>query len=136
MPCRSMINSDPVSYWKFLRGHYANPKEEQRIFLADLMSSTSMAEKLGNEQYRQHPTRKIFLPTLPTPFFNKGEIYQYVGDEIVISWKLKIGLEDNRLRCYFKCRAVKKNGSNTCAVMDWYLNSKPGYIPVVLLPVK
>jgi len=100
----------PGIIWKFLRGHYANPKEEQRIFLfADLMSSTSIAEKLGNEQY--HHLLKDFFADLTNPIlFNKGEIYQYVGDEIVISWKLKIGLEDNHcLRCYFEMQeAIEK----------------------------
>lgn len=92
----------PGIIWKFLRGHYANPKEEQRIFLfADLMSSTSIAEKLGNEKY--HHLLKDFFADLTNPIlFNKGEIYQYVGDEIVISWTLKNGLENNHcLRCYF-----------------------------------
>jgi class 3 adenylate cyclase len=31
-----------------------------------------------------------------------GEIYQYVGDEVVVSWKLKNGLQNNNcIKCFF-----------------------------------
>ncbi|MGB3636487.1 MAG: adenylate/guanylate cyclase domain-containing protein, partial [Rivularia sp. (in: cyanobacteria)] len=37
---------------------------------------------------------------------NHGEVYQYIGDEIVISWKLKNGLERNYcLQCFFDMKA-------------------------------
>ncbi len=38
-----------------------------------------------------------------------GEIYQYVGDEIVVSWPLDAGLRDNNnncIRCFFAMRAA------------------------------
>jgi adenylate cyclase len=35
-----------------------------------------------------------------------GEIYQYVGDEIVVSWKLKNGLQNNNcIQCFFAMKA-------------------------------
>jgi adenylate cyclase len=38
-----------------------------------------------------------------------GEIYQYVGDEIVVSWKLKNGLQNNNcIECFFAIRAAIK----------------------------
>ena len=37
---------------KFLAGNYHQPKKEQRIFMfMDMRSSTSIAEKIGNEKY-------------------------------------------------------------------------------------
>jgi adenylate cyclase len=36
---------------------------------------------------------------------SKGEIYQYVGDEVVISWEMKEGLRRSTcVRCYFRLR--------------------------------
>lgn len=91
--------------WNFLRGRYSSPREEQRIFMfVDLMSSTTIAEKLGNEQY--HSLLKDFFADITNAIlFNKGEIYQYVGDEIVISWKMHNGVENNHcLHCFFDMR--------------------------------
>jgi adenylate cyclase len=36
----------------------------------------------------------------------EGEIYQYAGDEIIVSWNLKNGLENNNcIRCFFAMKA-------------------------------
>src|SRR4030095_662125 len=36
---------------------------------------------------------------------SKGEIYQYVGDEVVISWKKENAVKNsNCIKCYFKIR--------------------------------
>jgi adenylate cyclase len=38
-----------------------------------------------------------------------GEVYQYVGDEIVVSWKLEDGLQNNNcIVCYFAIKATMK----------------------------
>jgi adenylate cyclase len=39
-----------------------------------------------------------------------GEIYQYVGDEIIVSWTMKKGLQNNNcIQCYFAMlKAIKK----------------------------
>ena len=50
----------------------------------DLISSTAIAEALGNKKY--HSLLRDFYADMTNPIiYNKGEIYQYVGDEIVIS---------------------------------------------------
>jgi adenylate cyclase len=43
-----------------------------------------------------------------------GEIYQYVGDEIVVSWKLRNGLLDNNcVKCFFAMKEeIKKEFRN------------------------
>jgi adenylate cyclase len=39
-----------------------------------------------------------------------GEIYQYVGDEIVVSWTLKNGLQNNNcIHCFFAMKTEIKN---------------------------
>lgn len=88
--------------WNMIRGKYQTPREEQRIFMfVDLNSSTTIAEKLGDEKY--HQLLKDFFADITNPILdNKGEIYQYVGDEVVIAWKYENGIEHNRcIECFF-----------------------------------
>ena len=86
---------------KFLTGNYHQPKKEQRIFMfMDMRSSTSIAEKIGNEKYF-NLLNDLFSDITNTILNNEGEIYQYVGDEIVISWSIKKGARNaNCLRCF------------------------------------
>jgi adenylate cyclase len=69
-----------------LLGRYANPKEEERIFIfLDLKSSTTHAEKLGHVKYSKL-IRDCFLHINYISVKYGAEIYQYVGDEVVLSW--------------------------------------------------
>lgn len=80
-----------------LFGKYNTPQEEERIFLfMDLKSSTTLAEQLGHLKYSSMIREAIFDINELVPKFD-AEVYQYVGDEIVITWRIKEGLE------YFKC---------------------------------
>ncbi len=86
---------------KLLRGQFYTPREEQRIFMfLDLQASTELAERLGHIKYS----------TLVQDCFNDlgitvasdTEIYQYVGDEAVLTWPMKAGLKNhNCLRAYY-----------------------------------
>jgi len=74
---------------KFLAGNYHQPKKEERIFMfMDMRSSTTIAEKIGNEKYF-NLLNDVFADITNTIINYEGEIYQYVGDEIVISWSIK-----------------------------------------------
>lgn len=97
----------PGVFRKFLLGKYFNPTREERVFMfLDLRSSTSIAEKLGEELYF-HFLKEIFQAVTPAVLKNKGEIYQYVGDEMVISWEKERGIKDNRcIHCYFDARRL------------------------------
>ena len=76
-----------------MRGNYHQPKKEERIFLfMDMKSSTTIAEKIGNEQYF-HLLNDVFADLTNTILEHDGEIYQYVGDEIVICWPLQKGIK-------------------------------------------
>ena len=87
-----------------LFGKYRNPREEERIFMfMDLQSSTSTAEKLGHLKYSSF-IRDSFLDinTVLSPF--NAEVYQYVGDEIVLTWRVNDGLRDfSCIRFFFAC---------------------------------
>jgi adenylate cyclase len=88
--------------WKFLRGKYHKPREEERIFMfLDMKSSTTIAEQLGHVRFYtllNELFHEISQPALDT----KAEIYQYVGDEVVLTWDVKHGLENsNCLKTFF-----------------------------------
>ncbi len=96
--------------WNMIRGKYHLPKTENRIFMfLDLRSSTSIAEKLGDEQY--HQLLKDLFAHITDPILeNQGEIYQYVGDEVVISWNIKDGLENGScVNCFLDIKAKLKS---------------------------
>ncbi|MFC2119753.1 adenylate/guanylate cyclase domain-containing protein [Bacteroidota bacterium] len=96
----------------FILGRYNKPKEECRIFMfLDLKSSTTIAEKLGHIQY--HNLLNDFFDDInDSIIFTKGEIYQYIGDEITVSWTMENGIEnENCLRCFFSIRDKIENNS-------------------------
>ncbi len=71
-----------------LRGRYHSPKEEDRIFMVlDLKSSTSHAEDLGHIKYSRLIQDCFFDLTDVVVEFG-ASIYQYVGDEVVLTWRL------------------------------------------------
>jgi len=86
----------------FFVGKYHKPKEEERIFMfLDMKSSTTIAEKIGHVRYFEM-LREYFADLSDSIVRHSGEIYQYVGDEVVLSWKLKNGLSNNNcIRCFF-----------------------------------
>ena len=99
----------PGVFRDFLLGKYFHPKREERIFMfMDLRSSTTIAEKLGEQRYFNF-LKDIFQHSTASILNAKGEIYQYVGDEIVISWKMHEGVDNaNCLNCFFKIQEALK----------------------------
>ncbi len=75
-------------------GRYHRPREEVRIFLfVDLRSSTQIAEKLGNLRY--HAFLKRFVADVSTSALRHGaDIHRFVGDEVVLTWTERKGLEN------------------------------------------
>ena len=91
-----------ADFWDIIRGRYNRPQKDKRIFMfLDINSSTTIAEKLGDENY--HALLKDFFADITVPILeNKGSIYQYVGDEVVIAWNYEDGKENlHCLRCFF-----------------------------------
>lgn len=90
-------------FLKMLRGAYHRPQVETRIFMfLDIRSSTTIAERLGHEKWFDLLNR--FFNDITEPVIDThGEIYQYVGDEVIVSWSLKYGLTDNNcIQCFFQ----------------------------------
>lgn len=95
---------------KLLTGRYHNPLEEERVFLfADINHSTAIAERLGHIRFF-NLLNDFFRDITNSIIDTGGEIYQYVGDEIVISWPIKKGVQKaNCIRCfYFMQEAIQK----------------------------
>jgi adenylate cyclase len=71
-----------------------------------------MAEQLGDETY--HALLQDFFADLTTPILdNRGHIYQYVGDEVVVAWDYTDGREGAHcIRCFFDIkRSIEKNSA-------------------------
>ncbi len=92
----------PGVLMKLIMGRYYRPREEERIFMfVDMKSSTTIAERLGHIRFF-NLLNDFFRDITDSILYTNGEIYQYVGDEIVISWTMKRGIANaNCLRCYY-----------------------------------
>ena len=78
-----------------LLGRYHRPREEERIFLfIDLKSSTTITEELGHRKYSEL-IKDCFADITDAIIRYEAEIYQYVGDEIVLCWRSQRGLRNN-----------------------------------------
>ena len=89
----------------FAAGVYRRPTAEERVFLfVDLTGSTQLAERLGSARYFELLRR--FVDDLSDPVLEaEGEIYQYAGDEVVITWPLARGVHGgNCVACFFGIR--------------------------------
>lgn len=101
-----------------LLDRWRKPRQELRIFMfLDMRSSTSIAENLGDARYFQL-LHEIYADVADPVVYSEGDIYQYVGDEISISWKPERGARNERcIRCFFaiqdKLRARAAHYRNT-----------------------
>lgn len=102
----------------FFTGKYHNPVVEHRIFMfTDMKDSTTIAEQLGHIKYFDY-LRSYYNDLSNAIIKNRGDVYQYIGDEIVISWnsKKKNAVQQS-IQCFFDMKqdlAKKK---------DWYLET-------------
>ena len=99
----------------FFTGKYHKPIEEKRIFLfSDMKSSTTIAEKLGHIKYFEL-LRNYYSDFSDAIIDSSGEVYQYVGDEIVITWEINQQTDISRcIDCFF---LMKESLSKRAA---WY----------------
>lgn len=93
----------------FLTGRYRFPVEERRIFLfADLAGSTPLAERLGAHGYSRF-IGDCYRDMAEAILAWQGQVYQYVGDEIIVSWPFESRDEDPgaaAVGCFFDMRAL------------------------------
>jgi adenylate cyclase len=96
-----------TDFANLLVGRYRMPAEEERAFMfLDLKSSTTIAEQLGHRRYSRL-IQDCFRDLTATLLDTRAEVYQYVGDEAVLSWPVELAVADaNCLRAYFQFSAL------------------------------
>lgn len=78
----------PGVLFEYTVGKYFAPKVEQRAFMfLDLRSSTRLAEMLEHVSYSSLVQDCYAELTQPLIDYN-AHVYQYVGDEVVVTWKV------------------------------------------------
>lgn len=96
----------PGVFLDIISGKYMQPKIENRIIMfLDLKDSTPIAEKLGHRQNFLFIREFIYAVSLAI-IEHDGIIYQYVGDEIVVSWRYN---KTNMRQCLASVIVARKN---------------------------
>lgn len=101
---------NPGDIRRYLLGRYRYPEREVRVFLlADLEGSTALAERLGPELYSRM-IGDCYRDMSEAILAWRGSVYQYVGDEIIVSWRFDAGVRRAAcLRCFADmCRLLEK----------------------------
>ena len=90
----------------FVTGRYGRPRPEERVFLfADVAGSTAIAERIGDIAFHRFLKTLFFELTEPILAW-RGEIYRYIGDEVIVSWPITVGVRDAAcLRCAMDLQA-------------------------------
>ncbi len=102
----------PGVFWDILIGKYIQPKVQKRIVMfIDLNDSTPLAEKLESKENFKFIRDFIYYVSTALIEYD-GRIYQYVGDEIVVSW---LYTPKNVVKCIdalaLSARLLKRNSN-------------------------
>lgn len=120
---RSLVGGRALANVVF--GRYYRPQHEERLFLLlDLKGSTPLAVRLGDEQFHELLSALFFDIDAPITEHG-GEIYEYVGDAVIASWRIGAGAgnEDRRaVEAVFAAREAVRQRS------AWY-RQKFGVVP-------
>jgi adenylate cyclase len=100
---RDLIGAE--TFVNLLLGRYHRPVSEERAFLfLDLVGSTAYAEKHG-DLAAQELLKAVFAAIAEPVRRHRGQVDDYVGDQIIISWPLARGVERARcVNCIFAVR--------------------------------
>jgi adenylate cyclase len=91
----------PRTLLSLVSGRYHRPREERRIVLfADLRGSTQLAETLGDSRFHRF-LNDVFSDVTDPVLEAGGEIYRYVGDEIIVTWPADRARRVGWIECMF-----------------------------------
>ena len=91
----------PQVLWNLMLGRYQHPQREKRIFMfVDMRDSTTHAERLGDQAF-SHLIQDCFHDLTPALLAHDVEVYQYVGDEVILTWKPEQGLHSGNCVALF-----------------------------------
>ncbi|MEL6926145.1 MAG: adenylate/guanylate cyclase domain-containing protein, partial [Bacteroidota bacterium] len=110
-------------FLNLLFGRYYSPFEEERIFMfLDMRDSTTIAEQLGNIRFSEI-IQDCFRDLNTIIDLHDAQIYQYVGDEAILTWPVKRGLKnDNCLMACFSYQDILRKRKD-------YYQQKYGLVP-------
>lgn len=94
----------------FFTGKYHRPREEKHVFMfLDMRASTTIAEQLGHIRYFQ--LLKDYYDSLAAAVIrHSGSVYQYVGDEMIITWPYESGIQNSTsIACFFAMKDDLEN---------------------------
>lgn len=93
----------------FITGTYYKPKIIERIFMfMHVQHSREIAQKLGIRRFYEF-VNDVLYDITDTILTHRGVIYQYVEDEVVISWAMHKGIEQaNCIRTFFNIQQALK----------------------------
>jgi adenylate cyclase len=113
----------PGVFFDILAGRYITPKNEKRtVMFIDLVDSTAIAEHLGHKKYFRFIRDFIYFISVAL-LENDGQIYQYVGDEVVVSWVVKKHNANRKcLQALLDCKRLIQRNKN-------YFKRQYGIIP-------
>jgi adenylate cyclase len=102
----------PRALRNFITGRYHSPVEENRFVLyVDIAGSTGLAEQLGGVGIHRFLDRTFRLLTLTVVDY-RGEVLNYVGDEVIVTWPEDGGAVDCRpLQCFIAMRGALADAS-------------------------
>jgi adenylate cyclase len=103
----------PRAFLNFFIGRYHTPVEEKRFVLfVDIAGSTGLAERLGGIAIHRLLDRTFRLLTVAVEDY-RGEVLNYVGDEVIVTWPERRGAIDCRpLRCFVAMREELSRASS------------------------
>lgn len=94
-----------ANFFRLLFGFHHKPREISRIIMfVDLKGSTSLAEKLSNKAYSSL-IQEYFYDISEAIILYGGEIYQYVGDGIIVVWSTK-SKDSKCIRSFYKMEEI------------------------------
>jgi adenylate cyclase len=95
----------PRAFLNFITGRYHSPVEENRFVLfVDIAGSTGLAERLGGVGIHRFLDRTFRLLTVAVVDC-RGEVLNYIGDEVIVTWRESSGaIECRPLRCFTAMR--------------------------------
>jgi len=99
-----------VTFFRFITGRYHRPRKETlAVMFVDIIGSTSIAEKIGEEKFLSFISE--FFCDLAGPVIMTGaEIHKYVGDEAIVVWNARRAFRNNNCIKFYDILSRKLAG--------------------------